>query len=298
MTPTITEIPLNQIWFDALARDRTAVMMDEMAELRSSILRDGLRQPIEVYALAEDPTNQPDADDDPETAALIYGLISGCRRLTVFTEMNDDFPGKFETIPAIIRPFTSRADSLRKLVEENDLHAAIYPWDTGNLIIETVRDKTFPTVDAASAALFPSVSPAKRTRLRAFAHVVDMLGELMTLPHGLSQQKMLRLAAGLRDNWTDLIQTTLRDSGTENPDRQWSMISAILTEAESELKDMTHVDPRPGRPRRSADIREGVRLRREKTMGGYALHFTGRMVSSGYMDDVIDQLEIWFGRRE
>jgi hypothetical protein len=60
MTANITEIPLNQIWASALARDRPALLTEEMAELRSSIMRDGLRQPIEVYVLAEDTANPPD----------------------------------------------------------------------------------------------------------------------------------------------------------------------------------------------------------------------------------------------
>ncbi|MEO8530325.1 MAG: hypothetical protein ABI459_03815 [Deltaproteobacteria bacterium] len=298
MTDQITLIPLTAIWSDALPRDRTAVMIEQSKELATSIATDGLRLPVELYKLDQDPDCPPPDPDDPEQAEVTYGLISGSRRVAAFFELNADNPDQFTHIPALIRPFTNRAEAMRHVIAENDLHAAIFPWDIGHVINQCRATGIFDTIDSAITGLFPNATPTKRTRLRAFAHVVGCLGDAFTIPQGLSQNKMLRLAAGLRDNWTDLILTGLRDSVTENPDRQWAIIEPILSEAESELKETTHVDPRSGRPRRTADIRQGVRLRREKTQSGYAIHFSGNMVTSAYMDDIIDQLEIWFGRRE
>ena len=61
----VHQIPLSAIAADALARDRARLDPVALEELKSSILAHGLRQPIELFELAE-----------PE-GELRYGLIAG-----------------------------------------------------------------------------------------------------------------------------------------------------------------------------------------------------------------------------
>ena len=64
-------IPLAEIDPDSLTRDRTAADPEAHEDLRGSIVKSGLRMPIEVYAFPE-----------PREGRL-YGLVSGFRRLAV-----------------------------------------------------------------------------------------------------------------------------------------------------------------------------------------------------------------------
>jgi len=59
----------------SLSRDRTGHDPESLRELRDSIVKSGLRMPIEVYALP-----------DPRGAHR-FGLISGFRRLAVFRDL-------------------------------------------------------------------------------------------------------------------------------------------------------------------------------------------------------------------
>jgi hypothetical protein len=68
MPDQIVEIPIDQIDDKALERDRTSSDAAQFEELWFSILKFGLRQPIEVYTYAT-PIDVP------------YALISGARRL-------------------------------------------------------------------------------------------------------------------------------------------------------------------------------------------------------------------------
>src|SRR5690606_4891019 len=61
----ILDLPTEGIEADALVRDRSSIGAEELEELKSSIAKNGLRLPVEVFAL---PTGG-------------YGLLSGYRRL-------------------------------------------------------------------------------------------------------------------------------------------------------------------------------------------------------------------------
>jgi hypothetical protein len=54
--------------------------------------------------------------------------------------------------------------------------------------------------------------------------------------------------------------------------------------------------PAPGRPRRTLD--HGIRIRRERTHIGWALHFSGRFADSDTLDCVFDEIERLFSLPE
>jgi ParB family transcriptional regulator, chromosome partitioning protein len=80
--PDIHQIPLAAVDAEAVSRDRTRLDPDAFEELRQSIARTGLRQPIEVFALAE------------PRAGCTYGLISGFRRLRACRALAEADPAR------------------------------------------------------------------------------------------------------------------------------------------------------------------------------------------------------------
>jgi ParB family transcriptional regulator, chromosome partitioning protein len=282
--PETIQIPLVAIAADALARDRTALDPEALAELRTSLLVHGLRMPIEVFEL-----------DAPE-GDLRYGLISGFRRLAAFRSLAaDGFPA-FAAIPAFLREPQSLTEALVAMVEENAIRAAVSPWEQA-LIAVTARDRgLFDTVEAAVDALYASLSRDKRYRLRSIAHLAEELDGCLTAPETHSQQRLLRLAAASARGYAELMRHALTEASNREPEAQWRLLQPILAECE----DATIPDPRPergrsDRPRRTFHAAtRALRVRRERTADGWCLHFTGRDAHGALLDRVFDEIEAIF----
>ena len=110
-------IPTAQIDAHHLPRDRSQIDRDGLDELRASILKDGLRTPIEVV-------------ETPEG----YGLLSGYRRLFVTRELHEHTQDpRFAEIEATLRAPASRTDALRQMIEENEIRRDISMWDRARI---------------------------------------------------------------------------------------------------------------------------------------------------------------------
>ena len=268
-------LPIAQIDATALPRDRTGLDPAALAELQASIATNGLRQPIEVFQTATG-----------------YALISGLRRLTAVTTLAQ-LRGTQPEIAAFIRTPATLADALVAMVEENDIRQNPSPWERAK-IITTLRDSgDFDTLDAATKALYPHASPAKRQRLRACAMVVEELDGLLATPEHLSERQILRLAASIRADFTALIVTALQETRADTLAAQWQTLLPVLVEAEH-----SHTDPTPqtpGRPRRVLRPIAGVVVRREMTRDGWVLRFTGPEATGMLMELVMDEVERVFG---
>ena len=280
--PDIHHIPLHQIDTDALLRDRTTLDPTALTDLAASIARDGLRQPIEVWHLTQ-PTSQ-----------HCYGLISGLRRLTAHQRLAPTNP-TFATIPAFIRTPASIPDAMAQMVAENEIRSDPSPWERGLLLATTVQQGLFPTLDQAVAALHPTATRQKRSRLRALAMVAEELEGCLATPEALTTPQIERLAAALRGNLTPLIHQVLSEHPNASLQTQWNALIPTLSEA---LSPETEPSPtKPGRPRRMLHLKQGLTIRREKSRTGWSLHFTGPEArSGGLIDDVMDKVEEWFQR--
>lgn len=280
---TLIHIPLTAIQMDALPRDRSTLPPTALAELQSSVAAEGLRQPIEVWRLST-PT------DGHE-----YGLISGFCRLTATKNLAQLRPGAYPTIPAFLRTPTDITAALSAMITENEVRSPISPWDKGRILVETVREGHFPTLDAAVTALHPSATRQKRARLRACASVVEELDGLLTTPEVMLERHILRLAAALRGGFTDLIVQVLREVRGQSCATQWSALLPTISEAEKGEDDTPATATSPSRPRRMLHLKQGLTIRREETPQGYLLRFSGPEARRrGLMDDVMDQVERWF----
>jgi ParB family chromosome partitioning protein len=303
MTDPLLHLPLDAIDDTAFPRDRTLLSSGALDELRRSIARTGLRQPIEVCALDsgfDGPTHSPtDGPTHGPTHGPTYGLISGFRRLSAVRalhEMTGD--ARWSVIPAFLRQPPDRTETLRAMVEENTVREDLSPWELGLVAAAACARGDFPTLDAAVAGLFPCADRTRRQRLRQLATVADELDGLLTDPETLLQSQLLGLAAAINAGLGDLARAALAEAGADaGPARQWQALRPVLAEAEG-LPGRAAGAERPtipGRPRRMLALPQGLLIRREKLPNGWALRFTGPQARDGSLvDDVFDYIERQF----
>jgi len=122
--------------------------------------------------------------------------------------------------------------------------------------------------------------------------VVEELEGLLDTPERLSQNRMMRLAAGFAAGYGEVIETALEQSSAEGHEAQWQVLSGVLAELGA---DPEPGPVRPGYPRRIVRPRPGLTIRRERTRDGWCLHFTGREAKGGLIDDVLDEVERLYG---
>ncbi len=281
MHTDITQIPTAEIHESALLRDRSHLDDAALEDLAASIARDGLRQPIEVWALSQ------------PTETHRYGLISGLHRLTATRLLHSRNPSAHTTIPAFLRTPASIPDAMAQMIAENEIRENLTPWERGLTLATCVAQDLFPTIDAAIAALHPTATKQKRTRLRTLALVAEELEDAFTTPELLSQNQIERLAAALRGGLTPLIHQILKENRRASLPSQWAALIPTLSEALAPETDPTPT--KPGRPRRLLTLKQGLTIRREKCIGGWSLKFTGPHArSGGLIDNVMDEIERLF----
>ena len=284
MSDPILQIPLEAIAEDALARDRAGLDPDAQHELTGSIVRSGLRMPIEVY-------RRP----NPEGERL-YGLISGYRRLMAFRELHAHARDKtlWPTIPAFVRTPADVAEAITAMVEENAIRAEVSPWEQAMVAITAVDDGVFETVDAAFDTLYRNLHREKRRRLRVIAQLIETLDGELTAPETWSMRRLLRLGAAANRGFGPVMQHALSESRQKDADHQWRLLLPILTESEDPDIPAPRQTPAGTRPRRTfvAPL-QALRIRREQTRDGWCLHFTGRDARGEFIDTVFDYIEDW-----
>ena len=268
-------IPITQIETHHIPRDRTAVTKEATEELQNSLLKNGLRTPIEVY--------------ETDTG---YALISGFRRLSAFEHLTEQGLKGFDMIEATLRHPKSPQEAAAMMVEENEIRQNLSPWEKSNIVIEAVERGLFGTYDAAIDGLYPNTNRQKRARLRAIVNVVERFDGLLTDPEFLSQQKLLRLANAVAHDWGNLIETVLMENRRASTGEQWKKITPLIKELET--LDASGHDTRPNCPKREIRLRKGVHFRREMTEKGYAFYITGPDADSLITRDLLDEIERWF----
>lgn len=270
-------IPTDQIDAHALPRDRSLLDEGALTELRLSIAANGLRQPIEVFDTGEG-----------------YGLLSGYRRLAAVRALHDlTGDARYAEIDTVLRDPESLGDALAAMVEENEIRTGLSPWERAHIAVTAVAQDVFETLDAALGGLYPHANRNKRLRLRAVAEVVEALDGFLVDPESLSQQRLTRLANGLRLGWGPLLEAALESAEFATPEAQWAAIAPVIEEAEGLVAQGRKAAP--NRPKRLSRPYRGVTIRRERTRTGFVLHVTGTGATDTLMTEVLDQIERMFG---
>ena len=279
----LREIPIDRIRDDELVRDRAVLDRSELDELRASILKNGLRMPIEVYELTE---NNEEFD---------FGLISGYRRLLAHREIFEFTENaKFATIKAIVRPRKDSADSIAAMVEENEVRAGLSHFERGRIAALSAQNGVFTNVEDAVDQLFPFASKAKRSKVRSFALVFEEIGDVMQFPETLTERQGLAIAVALRAGADNALRDALANGSAATPDEEWALILPVLDAFETVARDAK----RGGRPAKNSTAQKATVIRTESGVtiawapddkGGYSLRLTGK-IDRDLMDELLGAL--------
>ena len=203
----IRRIDLNLIETGWIARDRAVIDEGEMAELVASIRANGLRLPVEVAPVE----------------GGRFGLISGFRRVMAMREAGQT------TIPAIVRDAPGDlAKSYAEMVEENEVRAQLSAYERGRIAVIAAGQGAYPDVAGAIAGLFPTASPAKRSKVKAFAAVHEELGDLMRHGPALSERQGLALAAALKAGQGASLRAALEEADAATPEAEAAALDRAM----------------------------------------------------------------------
>lgn len=238
----ITALPIEAVNDMAMVRDRVVLDAGELEELKRSIAASGVRLPIEVFAL--------DAPD----GAYTHGLISGYRRLLAVRALYEQTEAEvFATIPALVVEKGDGAGAMARMVEENEVRAALTPFERGRIAVLAANQGLFANTQAAVDGLFPVASKAKRSKIRSFATVFEELGDLLVFGDQMQERQGLRLATALRET----PEGALRNALEEAPEPasftdEWAVLEPILERSERANADRPK--PKGGRPKSKPPI--------------------------------------------
>ena len=181
-------IPLDQVLTYKLTRDRAMGDDMELAELITSIRDVGLSNPIRVEQRSDGK----------------FELVQGFRRLSAYrallTETGDaDLWG---AIPAAIMSRGETMDMLyRRMVDENMVRKDISFAEMAMMAISFARDPgtTETDADRAVAQLFRSASYSKRSYIRGFILMMEVLGEHLKFYQHIPRALGLRVSKELEE---------------------------------------------------------------------------------------------------
>lgn len=282
----VTEIATHLIHTDTMIRDRTVLDPEEMAELRASITANGLRLPIEVYA-----------------DGAGYALLSGYRRLLAVRAIEAAGPGdgRYTHIKAFIRPATDTATAFAAMVEENEVRASLSHFERGRIAVIAAQEGAFEDTEAAVNGLFASASKSKRSKVKSFAEVFEMLGDMLQHPESLSERRGLRLAGALRQGGQGPLRAALEAGQGGDADTEWAALEAVI----AGIEQGPRVSPKMGRPRtpsqngwtdvQTLKLAGGVTLQQGHDGKGFVIRLRGKPVTEDRMETVMAALKQVFG---
>jgi len=223
-----------------LTRDRRPGRDAELDELKESIREVGLSNPIRV--------EQTDAG---------YELIQGYRRLTAFRELLEETGDtRYSRIPAAMVPRGEPlVDLYRKMVDENLVRKDISFGEMAQLAINFARDEGVSAHDAVGQ-LYASALKQKRSYIRSFARVLDLLDGAVRYPEAIPRALGLDLFKVLDQD--PALAGALKAQLDEVPERTADAELAILRRAASAPA------ARPAAQAQKASARTSLRLARHE----------------------------------
>ena len=171
----ITSLPIAQIDEAYLVRDRIAVDDDDMNALRESLKARGQQTPIEVV----------------ELAVGRFGLISGWRRMQALRAIG------VETVNAIITAPRDAPEAYVAMIEENEIRVGLSYFERARIVVKSVQTGVFETEKSALQTLFAHASRAKRSKIKSFIPVADILGGALNFPTQMGERMGLQLSKAL-----------------------------------------------------------------------------------------------------
>lgn len=190
----VQAVPLADVHTYLLVRDRLPGDDIELIDLITSLRDIGLSNPIRVEARAK-------GDG--------FELIQGQRRLQAYKALYEETGDeKWAAIPALILSGEDAiATHYRRMVDENIVRKDLSYIEMAEAARNFASDSATPgnTVEEAVKQLFKSASYAKRSHIRSFARLLDLIGDELKYPAemprnlGLALLRQLEDQPGLRD---------------------------------------------------------------------------------------------------
>ncbi|MGB7318285.1 MAG: ParB N-terminal domain-containing protein [Planktotalea sp.] len=171
----ITALPLAQIDETYLVRDRIAVNDEDMQALRTSLQARGQQTPIEVVDLGDGR----------------FGLISGWRRLQALRALEQS------TVNAIITAPREAPDAYIAMIEENEIRVGLSYFERARIVVKSVEGGVFDSHKHALQSLFSTASRAKRSKIKSFIPVAEVLGSALNFPTQMGERLGLQLSKAL-----------------------------------------------------------------------------------------------------
>ncbi|MCF2906705.1 ParB N-terminal domain-containing protein [Octadecabacter sp. CECT 8868] len=284
------DIPINEIDKDSMVRDRSVMDSVALQELHDSILKNGMRLPIEVYELPESSSRA--------GQGARYGLLSGYRRLSVLRDLHAKMgEGHFETARAIVRTPAADADRFAAMVEENEIRQQLSHYERGRIAAIAADQGVFANTEAAVQAMFPTASKAKRSKIRSFAMIFEDLGDILDFPENLREKDGLRIAGALRDGAEQHLRKALETGRGRDAAAEW----ATLSDALDALEVPSERSARGGRPKakklnapgwngNTLLLSSGIKIKKGSDAKGYSIHLSGDGLSPDILEGVIERI--------
>lgn len=213
----IRRVPLDDVMTTALVRDRKKGPDDALPELVTSIREVGLSNPIRV--------------EEREDGK--FELVQGYRRLSAYRELLASDGEDWGAIPAVILPRgEGQAALYRQMVDENLIRKDISFAEMALTAQAYAADpQTAPTdVDRAVKELFHSANYQRRSYIRAFARLLDVLGSFLIYPEAISRNLGLTLWKRIEEDQTIVrrIRADLAALDARSPEAEVAVLRAAL----------------------------------------------------------------------
>ncbi|CRL09451.1 plasmid partitioning protein RepB [Phaeobacter italicus] len=230
----VDRIPLDKISTSKLIRDRAVNRDPDLDELKESIRDLGLSNPIRV---------EEDGDG--------YQLVQGFRRLSayqaLYAETGDEIYGQ---IPAGL---VARGETLqglyRRMVDENLVRRDISFAEMAQLALSYAQDPetSSETVEDAVAILYASAGRQKRSYIRHFAELLELIGAELSFAEAIPRALGLDLKKRLVEDQTavERLKAVLRGATFASAEEELAVLKESL-KAPTEMRGTATTEKKPG----------------------------------------------------
>ena len=237
-------VPLDQIDCEKLIRDRNLDLDLDLDDLVLSIRELGLSNPIRA-----------ERKDDGR-----FELIQGYRRLEAYKRLwRETGEARFANIPvAAVAPDDTLEASYRKMVDENLVRKDISFAEMAELARRYARDPGTPDIsaDKAVTVLFKAAAYQKRSYIRAFAELLELIGDHIRFPHLIPRNLGLDLRRSLGDEQElAMLINSLRGLPTHTAEEELELLRQFAPPArrqpDTQTSPATSSKTKPSRPQLS-----------------------------------------------
>ncbi len=221
----IQSIPLEDIDLTYLVRDRIVADPEELQVLVSSIRERGQQSPVEVIDCGGD-------------ASPRYGLISGWRRITALKLLSAE-DQKFGKVQALVRSPETSSDAYVAMIEENEIRVGLSFYERARIVVKAMEEGVYPNTKLALQSLYKNVSRAKRSKIKSFMTVVEVLDGVLKFPSHIGERLGLEMAQHCAEHGGAVLHDAVDHTSYETAAEEQDLLRAAL--ASSKVKP----EPKP-----------------------------------------------------